>query len=147
MWLNKIWHPTTYLFHKSDSKKIATHWMNGFKVTSIVKKWQFQLNLMAWNMPTGSNAPFWTWKKCKNSHFKKKAGLSFWVLSFSRMFDPLLLYLHFCFQMGVSSFYLIWQGFIKIFLPLAKSKRGFNVIGGIYEFVNNHASKDCQQLN
>jgi hypothetical protein len=93
--------------------------------------------------------PILNLKKCKNLHLKKKAGLSFWVLSFNRMFDPLFLYLHFHFQMGVSlagvSFYLIWQGFIKIFLPLAKQER-FQHNWGIYEFVNNHASKECQQL-
>lgn len=52
-------------------KNIATHWMNGFKVTSIVEKWEFQLNLMAWNMPTGSTAQFWTWKNVK-IRIKKK---------------------------------------------------------------------------
>jgi len=72
--------------------------------------------------------------------------MSFWVLSFNRMFDPLFLYLHFLFQMGLSSFYLIWQGFIKMFLPLAKQER-FQHNWGIYEFVNNHTSKDRQQLN
>jgi hypothetical protein len=120
--------------------------MNGFKVTSI-QKVAISASSNGLKYAYRFKCPILNLKKCKNSHFKKKAGLSFWVLSFSRMFDPLLLYLHFCFQMGVSSFYLIWQGFIKIFLPLAKSKRGFNVMGGIYEFVNNHASKDCQQLN